>query len=269
MHANKVQGYGGYDIFGNSLEELTNRYVEELTELKALAWWNKDRVDRGRLFGMIDRFYSLYKRFITGNLHSERKFSLLQKSEYGYFTAISEEQFLRATRRYVHDLLASACPEEPDFLMVDQMVPPTNTKRYLRYFDDAKIIVVDRDPRDIYLLEKLVWQWGVIPVRTAEEFVKWFKITRKYVNASEEDHDKVLRIHFEDMIYDYDNTAQRLMDFIGIDPKDHVRPFTAFNPDISIRNTRLYKRVKGHDDEIRLIESELKDFIVPESFYDK
>lgn len=34
------------------------------------------------------------------------------------------------------------------------LIPTSNISRYVRYVQDLRVIVVDRDPRDIYLMEK-------------------------------------------------------------------------------------------------------------------
>lgn len=263
MKSLRERGYGGYDIFGDNFQLLIKQYVDEITQLKAHSWWNKDRVDKGWIFGMVDRGYSLIKRSLTGNLHSEKRFSLLQNREYGYYTAISEEEFLDATRKFVRKLMESVNIKNEPFVMVDQMVPPTNTKRFVRYFDDVKIIVVDRDPRDLYLLEKIIWQWGVIPVETVEEFVEWFKITRKYADDVNDDPKKVLRICFEDLVYRYDETKKRLFEFVGISEAAHVNPQTKFNPDISIKNTNMKKKIRGCEKEIKYIENNLSKYLYP------
>lgn len=264
----KKMGYGGYDIFGKNYDILTQRYIDELVELKVHTWWDKDRKDKGRFFCFIDRVYSLLKRIFTGSLHTEKRFSILQKSEWGYYTTVSEEQFLAATRRYIDDLLACVNTDKAPFVMVDQMAPPTNTKRFARYFNDVKIVVVDRDPRDIYLLEKERWQWGIIPVKNVEDYVKWFKITRKYASGADEDPSKVLRIKFEDMIYKYEEMKEKLTSFVEISPDKHVLPFTCFDPAKSIKNTNLKKTVSGYEEDIKYIEENLKDYLYdfPDNF---
>ena len=87
--------------------------------------------------------------------------------------------------------------------MVDQIVPPTNLKRYLRYFNDIKVFIVDRDPRDIFVLEKYVWQDGVIP-NNVEDFCKWFEYTRAHRKTEQFDDERVCFIQFEDMVYKYE-----------------------------------------------------------------
>ena len=57
----------------------------------------------------------------------------------------------------------SVIPAEYDSVMVDQLIPSSNIDRYTRYFDDIKVVVVERDPRDVWMCERYVWREGVIP----------------------------------------------------------------------------------------------------------
>lgn len=259
LQMEKRMGYGGYDIFGKYLDTITQEYIGSITELKTRTWWNKDRTDKGMIFWFLDRCYSLSRRLLTGNIKTEKRFSLLTNREWSYFTSISEERFLDLTREYVDKLLKSAVREEPKYIMVDQMVPPTNVSRYTRYFNDVKVVVVDRDPRDIYLLEKVRWQWGVIPVATPEEFVTWFKITRK--NEDNDDSTKVYRMRFEDLVYNYEETKNRLISFVGIPKEKHLRPMTRFNPAISINNTNMKEKIRGYEQDIKYIEEHLSEYL--------
>ena len=261
MDNNKKFGYGGYDIFGSNYELLVNKYVSDITELITFSWWNKDRIDKGRLFCLIDRVYSFVRRMYSGGLRTEKKFSLLQNHELGYFTAIEEQEFIEKTQLFVEELLDSAMPDKRDFVMVDQMVPPTNIDRYVRYFKDVRVIVVDRDPRDLYLLEKLYWQWGVIPVHKVSDFVKWFEITRKHSDGSQDYSDCILRLKFEDLVYKYDETKERLFAFVGLNGNDHIDKKKYFNPSISIKNTNLFSRHPGYNNDIRYIEEHLEKYI--------
>lgn len=254
-------GYGGYDVFGHRFKEITAQFVEKITELKTNTWWNKDRIDKGRFFCMADRVYSGLRRAVCGEWHSEVRYSLLAGREPSYYTAIDRETFIGYVREYIRALMKEVNTKELPFIMVDQMVPPTNTKRYIDYFDDVRIIVVDRDPRDVYLLEKYRWKWGVIPVKDVDEYVEWYRITRKYAMAEQEDAEHVMRLPFEDLIYRYEETLERLLTFVGTDHKNHLRPRAVFSPEVSRKNTNLKKEYPKEASAIEKIEAELTDHL--------
>ena len=261
METQKKLGYGGYDVFGSVFDEATNQFINDITELQTRTWWNKDRLDKGRLFCMLDRTYSFIKRLLKHELNTEVRYSLLSNREMAYYSAIDSNYFLTCVKKYVDTLFSSVNYDNMPFIMVDQLVPPTNTNRFIRYFNDVKVIVTERDPRDIYLLEKKEWKWGVIPVNDVTEYVKWFKITRKYSHPQNEDSTKVLRVRFEDLIYKYSETKKRLFEFVGIDEINHTSPLTQFDPTKSIRNTNVANRYPGFEKELTYIEENLSDYL--------
>ena len=71
---------------------------------------------------------------------------------------------------------------------------------------------------------------------------------------------KILRIKFEDLIYQYDKTIDKIEKFMGFTKKDHIRPLTRFNPEVSIKNTQIFN-AKEYQEETKIIEIELKKYL--------
>jgi hypothetical protein len=140
---------------------------------------------------------------------------------------------------------------------MDQLVPETDTQHYLNYFDELKVILVDRDPRDLYLLQKHEYHEMFIPYRNVESFVKWYRMVREC--KQNEEHPDILKIKFEDLIYLYDITTQKIIDFSGIDASLWHHKRKVFDPDISIKNTnkKLKYTSKSDKREIAYIEKHL------------
>lgn len=263
-YINSLQSFGyanTYKIFGNEFGKATNDYINEIVELKTKTWWHKDRIDKGNIFCVLDRFYSLLIRIIRRQIKSEAKYSILQATEMGYYSVISQEEFLKYTKKYIDRLFNYINIENKPYVMVDQMVPPTNTKRYTRYFNDVKVIVVDRDPRDIYLSEKKIWKWGVIPYKDVHEFCEWFKITRHYADDENENPEQILRIQFEDLIYKYEETRLKILDFVGLEDNSNIKTKSIFKPDQSKKNTNLKRNYPEEKENIEYIEQELKNYL--------
>lgn len=260
-HFNNFGYGGGYKDIKKEFRAATERYIEAITDLKAKSWWHRDRVDKGTVFALGDRMYSFIMRLTHGGLKTEKKYSILRKTEYGYYSAIDENEFLSATKRYIDEFASAGNKGNKPFVMIEQMVQPTNVNRYVRYFNDVKVVVIERDPRDVYLNEKTKYQWGVIPTASVEEYVKWFKITRKYSHPQFEDREHVLRLQFEDMIFKYEDTSRILRDFIGLNEKDHVNKFAKFNPAKSEANTNLKHKIRGYEKEIEYIENNLREYL--------
>ena len=71
----------------------------------------------------------------------------------------------------------------------------------------------------------------------------------------------ILRIHFEDLVYNYETTSQNILNFLGAAVDRHVNKFSGFNPNVSINNTQLFKRFNNVEKEVKIIEKELPNYL--------
>lgn len=250
---------GNYKKYlGNKWLKYSNLYISELLDFKYNGWWQYDLLSKGKLYYFMKRLPNkLLKKTIWRN-QPERTFNDMKK-EITYCSHPTEEKFLRATKRYMNNIF-EVDKTNCDTVMVDQLVPPTNFNRYRRYFDNIKVIVVDRDPRDLYLLEKYVWRDGIIP-STPELFCKWFKYTR--YNRSDELNvsDDINLIYLEDLIYNYERTVNQLEKWLDLDPKKHLDVKSNFDPQKSVNNTKLWKKLKCNKSDIQYIEKHLHEYL--------
>lgn len=250
------KGYRRY--WGDYFMEATKKYINNICEVQCGTWWNYDQYQKGTLFNDLDLIY----KGICNKLGFVDRSLLTLMGEKGYYTAISKEEFYQHTQEYISNLINFINKTNSDFIMLDQLVPPVNIDQYLHYFkDDLKVIVVDRDPRDCYLLEAVVWKTGIIPYKSVTDFCKWYKIIRKNINVDKENTSVILRINFEDMVYQYDETIAKIMDFIGLEVSNHKFVKEKFNPSISINNTNLKYLYPEYRKDIAIIEEELSEHI--------
>lgn len=172
------------------------------------------------------------------------------------------ERFLSATKKYVSKILLYINKYDKDILMLDQIFPPTNIDRYIRYIPDEYVVknfIVDRDPRDLYILCKYVENTGVIPCDTPEDFCNWFLWTRQQShrqNASS----NFMRIRFEDLIYRYEETRKSIIEYCSFTNKDCSKKQQIFKPQLSINNTQVWFRFPQSASEIEYISKRLKDY---------
>ena len=145
---------------------------------------------------------------------------------------------------------------------MDQFLLPFNLFRVDNYFNDnVRVIVVERDPRDVFIINKYIWQQKQICVPIpldVHEFCKYYNKMRK--SEKKCTSSKVLRIKFEDLIYKYDETVDKITKHLGFFKEDHINKKTRFNPDLSIKNTQLFNN-PIYKEEIKVIESELSQYL--------
>ena len=183
---------------------------------------------------------------------------VLHESDY-HITALNKEEFIEATLEFTDSLFKSVQDNDAEYLMVDQLVQPINTMRYVKYFRDIKVICVDRDPRDIYYNEKYFWRGGVAPT-DPHLFVEWYKATRRHKKTEKDDPEKVMRIQFEDLICDYNHMVDKIESFLGLTPNNHIRPQTKLNPSVSVKNIAKWKNDTMEEDNIHFIKDSLMDY---------
>lgn len=242
-------------FFDGQYKKLTEEYIESLTDLKYPGYWFMDLYERGKFF--------YYRKSIEGKIaHILRldKFYNKMPGELTYCSLPTEEKFIDLTQKYLADLIQIANKENAEYLMMDQLTPSSNINRCLRYFkDDICVFIVDRDPRDIFVANKLVWKGNIVPTDVVE-FCKWFQFTRGCAEGQKMDQHKVMKIRFEDLIYRYDEIVEKIENFVGFDSASHVSPFSGFNPKRSYNNTRMFKDYPDQN-EIHYIEEHLGAYL--------
>ncbi|MBL4932623.1 sulfotransferase family protein [Clostridium paridis] len=251
-----------YSEFISNFDEISEKYLDGLIEISWEGYWHR-HMNR----------YSSMSRFLLFSLPAKVQRNIykyfLKKSGYEYIPYYKRstmyysnpDNFYELTKEYFNDILNNLKDEsskKAEYIVMDQLVPPTNTDRYLNYFEDIKIICVDRDPRDLYTLNKKYWKEGWIPSEDVNVFIQWFKSLRKNVESN--DSDFVLRIKFEDLIYNYDEAINTIYKFTSLNSEEHKDKFKYFNPEISIKNTQVWKKHSDLENDIKLIEDQLMEF---------
>lgn len=247
-------------FFDNKWKIISYEYIENLTDFKYSGYWHQDVIDRGYAFYFRKRLINKIFSKTFWRKVPERTINELP-NEVTLCGKPSEETFLTLTRNYIDKLFMCANRLNRKDIMVDQIVPPSNLNRYLRYFNNIKVFVVDRDPRDLYLLEKYIWKGKVIPTDNVEIFCKWYNYTREHRKTEVYDKRRVMFIQFEDLIYKYNDTTERIKNWLGYNEINHSLKGKYLDPSKSIKNTQLWKKIKNVNSEIIYIEKHLKEYL--------
>ena len=174
---------------------------------------------------------------------------------------VTKEQFYDASKRYLAKLLKEMGIEQKN-LILDQLLLPFNLHRMEHYFDDsAECFVIERDPRDVFISNKYVWpQKGEeVPYPTdAAAFCEYYKRLRMMEQKTDNPH--VHRLHFEDLIYKYDESVDYICDVLHLSKEDQWKKRTCFVPERSIHNTQMFRKPE-YRAEMEIIENELKEYL--------
>lgn len=170
------------------------------------------------------------------------------------------EGFYSAAKKYTKSLFDIAA-EGAERLFLDQLLPPISTQKYLNYIEyETKVFIVDKDPRDLFLVENLYNGSRFVPFENVNTFIKWYKETR-YKSLENVNKKNTYHCLLNELINEYDSQCDKIEKYLGIDSSLHFAKREKFNPDKSKVNTGLYAKFQNYSEETKLIEKELKDFL--------
>lgn len=245
-------------IIGYEFMTETDKFINNITQFHFNGYWYTHEEVNTKMF--IKLLIRKPIKMISGNKLCNKK--ILKYNDGMKLSYINSTEFYKCAKKYIYNVLNIASHGKDNIIM-DQLILPFNLFRIENYFDDKlKVIVVDRDPRDVFILNKYIWDSKKISVpfpKDVNEFCKFYKKMRE--SEHEAKSSKILRIHFEDLIYKYENSVQDIMDFIGFNKEDHISKKSRFKPELSINNTQVFNGDKGYESEIKIIEKELKKYL--------
>lgn len=252
-----------YSNYIKDFEKISNEYINSLVDIQWNGFWHQH-------LWRNNKFYRFLVYGLPGIIKWKFRKLFNSRSDYEYTPkhkrskmvySIPNDDFYCKTQKYTSDIINNIFEDkEYEYYALDQLVPVSNVKRYSRYFKNIKIIIVDRDPRDLYLLNKLYWNEGWIPTQNVETYVEWFNAIRSHTKFYDENTENSLRIQFEDLIYNYEDTIEKIIEFIGINKDTHIEKLKYFNPERSLKNTCLWKKNTIYNDEIEYIEKQLSEY---------
>jgi hypothetical protein len=254
----KSRHYNYERYFGGEFKKISDEFIESLIDVQWDGYWHQDIIDEKPIKKFFFYMERIYQKKI---LRQKDSGANLYKNKMYYARLSSKEVFYKSVKAYTTKLFSQMHNQEDEFLVLDQLVPVDHNQTYLNYFEDLKIVIVDRDPRDLYLLEKYEYKEKYLPWEHVESFVKHYKLLREH-KKEDLPNENVMCINFEDFIYDYDNTINKVTYFCEINKNKWIDKKKYFNPDISIKNTKKWLVYSEAKKEIQHIEKELREFLV-------
>ena len=239
---------------------ITENFIHRLTDWEHeenIYWYFQQVPDR--FFMQLENYLWRILRVIFGKRIPNKTSLKYRGMKIAYPTP---EEFYTNARKYLADFYSLMGYEQHN-LLLDQFLLPHNLFRINRYFDEnVRVIVVDRDPRDVFVLNKYIWLKQGCPVAYPTDAKPFCEYYIKMRNTEKQVQDeRILRLHFEDFVYKYQETVDKLYGFLGLNAKHQVYKQTKFDPKVSINNTQVFKSIPQCKEEIELIEKELNRFL--------
>lgn len=244
-------------LTGNGFRTRAFQFVDELVQV---SWRGSTVVDRYSM-GLIPRVIDGRKRTLI-RLYERVSGKKWPYSKYdAMYLSVAPENFYDSARRYLRDVMEMLGYDLSKTVLLDQPFDVYDPRRSMKFFDDPKAVLVDRDPRDIYVLAKcsLKSKSSFIPTDNVEDYIRYHRLVRNEDLPADPD---ILCMRYEDLIYDYEQTGKKLTDFLGLgDVGSNEKKY--FDPAVSIDNTQLFLKHPELSDDIRKIEKALPEYLYP------
>ena len=262
LYDKKYWWVGHYnEIIGEDFLKITKDYIEDLIQYKPDFYWYYQENTNLRM--ALQLIWKRVLKVITLN-HVKLKKPLLYSPM--WISYVSPEEFYEKTRKYISRILDRLGIGEKN-IVLDQLLLPFNLSRIENYFgDNLEVFVVERDPRDLFLMNKYVYpvQNAQVPYPTDVcEFCECYRRLRIMEATKVCNSTHVHRFKFEDFIYKYDETVERVREILRSSetlPK-HVLKKKYFIPEKSINNTQLFCNQSVYEEESRMIEKLLPEYL--------
>lgn len=238
--------------YGNVFRDNTDDFIRNITHATCTGdWYNYYNDSR---FSIVKFLKDCVKtvlpgKQINGKFGIEPIVTTKHEIERSFVT---QEEFYENAKRFVRNYCDMINSENVPVLLIDHLLFPQNAYKIDKYFDDDfRLIIVQRDIRDMFVLCKYVWKemgFSSPYPDSPEEFLDLWNRMRKTERKT--DSDKVLYLNFEDLVYKYDETVARIEKFVQLTPEQHLYPRTRFIPENSINNTQNFRIEKEWEKEV-------------------
>lgn len=243
LNDNDFGSFGSYKwLVGDKFMKATEEFLEDIGAKKAGNNSTSEHKVRVR-FSLVMCALQLAARIVYKRpVYKWGKKNVMDK-EPTYYAMPTKETVYSAARKFVNKYFEMCAQPNMDAMIYDQLICPQHTNIMEHYFDDNfKAIAVERDPRDIYSLSKYFWSKPPYSITGAPlptdigEFCNYWQENMAY----ERNVKNLLIVKFEDLVYNYKETTDKILDFVGLDRAHHVRQYQYFNPEYSIKNTQSF-----------------------------
>ena len=141
-------------------------------------------------------------------------------------------------------------------LIFDQLILPYHKEKYDLLFPNLKQIVVNRDPRDVYLDAR---NYNAYPItKNINSFISFYEASMISKEILSDKYN--LSIKFEDLIYNYEYTTEVINCFLELSSNSHTQKYMYFSPNRSILNTKTWLNLNNKKllNDIKTIELKLE-----------
>ena len=175
--------------------------------------------------------------------------------------------FYDKTQKYIEKIFSPLYVENKRYILVDALYTATSTtSNEIKYYKNSKALIANRDPRDLYVINKEIYGECYMPTWNVEAWIKYYKNRRQSIKPQKENNkDNILHLQFEELIYNYEESLAKIKEFLNLKDSEHIKKGQIFIPEKSQTNTQVFRKYPQYLKDIEKIEKELPEFCYPYS----
>lgn len=254
----KMKSYKKMGLSPQAFEKSVNDFLDSIIQTKWM-WTNNSTLSKNILDSILRRIIIRSGIISKWEIKNGRHWTWYPFEEVGL--SVKPDNFSEAAKKHIHEMLVGMGADYSRPIVLDQAFSGNNPQSCMKYFEDAYAIVVDRDPRDIFVFgrTRLLGRLPhLMPIDNVKDFVVYYRVLRKNQPYTQPD-ERILNLRFEDLVYHYDEATKQIREFLNL-PND-PNPKSIFDPAISMSNTQVWKRFPQFSKEIEYIEKELPEYL--------
>jgi hypothetical protein len=231
-----------YSKFFPGFEELTDNFINSIVASQSNEYWP---------------FPSLYLSSTNSLIYKIKNILFRAGFNNKFNSYLSQQEFDQIASEYVKKVLFSCVPKNNNLVVTSNMLETFNPNIMLKLINPCKLIIVDRDPRGIYLsMPKNKQNNEQDNIESVKEFIIKFKYLRSPQFASNLKNKEILIVKYEEIFSNFDHFLNRLCVFID---KPKPKDFNNFSKIESAKKSHPWRDCKN-DFCIQLIEKELAEY---------
>lgn len=256
--------FGSYQkMFGDKFMNLVYEFADSIAEKRDDKTTNHIVKTR---FSILKASAQILMRIMQKRRFSNYGVKYIYDTEEAYCALPTEDELYKAAKKFTNGYFSLFDKNEGrEVKIFDHIIWPGQIDDFAECFEDNfKMIIVDRDPRDLYALDQHIWSANKYRKSNIHFPTDITAFSKEWENTLVQNFNNpnALRVHFEDLVYDYENTVKRIEAFLGLSSDAQTHAKEHFNPDDSIENTQVYKVNPEWEKEAKQIEE-----LIPELLY--
>ena len=252
--------FGSYKkLFGDDFLKIVQTFVDTISEKQDGK--NVNHCIKSRL-APYSTLRSSIAKYVFGKERTLPIYANIYDNKPVYFSLPTEDEFYSAAKSFTSSYMGLfPVKKDTSIRVFDHLIWPQQIDSFSQCFnDDILFIVVERDPRDLFLLCKYLYTRNGEKPFFPTDPVKFVDLWKRLFVRDYSNHN-VIRVQFEDLIYNYEETVAQLESKLGLNEKMHFDKFKHLTPKQSIENTQVFRVKPEWENEVSYIKESFPELL--------